>query len=325
MSALLVLSRFKRAVAGRMNIRAALHCVLQRNCKAVEFTGIASVAGRSDVYASLAHFRHNIPVVLPRKTIDYLVAQQFLTVEFTSDQRPKVFFSREPAALQDRQAIDYLQRDDLTFSVLSFGEKDIKRRMFYVALPDNRARITRRLRRLIGRTRPGTCCIVNRYSENRRLNLLPERIRFVQAMGKDIDVYGRNSWNGENGWYNYPNYRGAAHNKIRTLRHYNFNLCFENCDEDGYITEKIIHALIAGCIPLYWGGGRFLEQTIPSSCFINCNGQDPIEVHHRIRTMTENQIIEYRKAGIDFISSAQADHFTWRYWAEEVSKRLLES
>ena len=140
-----------------------------------------------------------------------------------------------------------------------------------------------------------------------------------------IDIYGRAQPDKENKWEEYPNYRGVSRNKINTLLNYNFNLCFENCDRDGYITEKIIHSMMGGCVPLYWGGGRFLEQTIPSSCFINCKDQDPAEIYRRISGMSHEEIIAYRQAGIDFLSSVQADRFKWGHWAGLVCQRLLET
>lgn len=43
------------------------------------------------------------------------------------------------------------------------------------------------------------------------------------------------------------------HNKLEVLSHYLFNACFENTFELGYITEKPVEALMAGCIPIYNG------------------------------------------------------------------------
>jgi hypothetical protein len=50
--------------------------------------------------------------------------------------------------------------------------------------------------------------------------------------------------------------------KIRFLKDYKFNIAFENSDCDGYVTEKIFHALIAGCIPIYWGSKNKPESDI---------------------------------------------------------------
>ena len=37
------------------------------------------------------------------------------------------------------------------------------------------------------------------------------------------------------------------------LSHYRFNICPENSNAYGYVTEKLFDAVEAGCIPVYWG------------------------------------------------------------------------
>jgi hypothetical protein len=41
--------------------------------------------------------------------------------------------------------------------------------------------------------------------------------------------------------------------KINFLHNYIFNICPENSWHQGYVTEKLYEAMIAGCIPIYWG------------------------------------------------------------------------
>lgn len=41
--------------------------------------------------------------------------------------------------------------------------------------------------------------------------------------------------------------------KFEALQQYVFNVCPENSNIPGYVTEKIIQACVAGCIPIYWG------------------------------------------------------------------------
>lgn len=41
--------------------------------------------------------------------------------------------------------------------------------------------------------------------------------------------------------------------KIEYMRRFKFALVFENHDYPGYTTEKISDAMVAGCIPIYWG------------------------------------------------------------------------
>ena len=41
--------------------------------------------------------------------------------------------------------------------------------------------------------------------------------------------------------------------KMAFIQKYKFNLCFENQKGIGYTTEKLCDAMLAGCIPIYWG------------------------------------------------------------------------
>lgn len=41
--------------------------------------------------------------------------------------------------------------------------------------------------------------------------------------------------------------------KISYLRQFKFNICPENTNAMGYVTEKIFESIEAGCIPVYWG------------------------------------------------------------------------
>lgn len=42
------------------------------------------------------------------------------------------------------------------------------------------------------------------------------------------------------------------HTKVEVCSVFKYNICSENSDTDGYVTEKLFHAFEAGCIPLYW-------------------------------------------------------------------------
>lgn len=44
-----------------------------------------------------------------------------------------------------------------------------------------------------------------------------------------------------------------ADDKIAYLKQYIFNICPENSNSYGYVTEKLFEAITAGCIPIYWG------------------------------------------------------------------------
>jgi len=40
--------------------------------------------------------------------------------------------------------------------------------------------------------------------------------------------------------------------KMDIISDYKFNICFENSIHPGYYTEKLLHAKVAGCIPIYY-------------------------------------------------------------------------
>jgi len=292
------------------------------NRKIIKMTGIGNKADKTEVFISVSHFLENIRTFFPGKTYDYLIAQNFLHDEFVSCRKPKIFFTLEPPPLMTPETRKNLRSKELQQYLYRYDEQDIRRRMFYPSLPYRREEIIRKLERSIAEERPKLCCIINRYSEADELDLLRQRVNFVEAAGRDIDIYGLEPWSGPNKWTSFPNYFGASENKQETLKRYTFTLSFENCDCDGYISEKINHAFMAGTIPLYWGGGSLLKDTLPSNCYIDCRDQDPNLIFEMIKKMSRQDIISYRKAAIDFLKSDLADRFTYKYLAREIVCRL---
>jgi len=67
------------------------------------------------------------------------------------------------------------------------------------------------------------------------------------------------------------------HIYIDRLAEYKFIFAYENAQFPGYNTEKIVHALMAGSVPLYWGDPNIEKVWNPRS-FINLNTQDMNQV-----------------------------------------------
>ena len=51
-------------------------------------------------------------------------------------------------------------------------------------------------------------------------------------------------------------------NKAEFLKQYKFYICPENASVEGYVTEKIFHAIGSGCIPIYWGSNNNPEPDV---------------------------------------------------------------
>lgn len=65
------------------------------------------------------------------------------------------------------------------------------------------------------------------------------RLAIVQALGSQMDVYGRG--------INY------IPDKIAGLRDYRFSFAVENTKEDYYFTEKLLDCFMTGTVPIYYG------------------------------------------------------------------------
>lgn len=55
--------------------------------------------------------------------------------------------------------------------------------------------------------------------------------------------------------------------KYHCFEKHRFTLSFENSQAPGYVTEKLLHAKMAGCVPLYWGDAD-VADFVPNS-FVN--------------------------------------------------------
>ena len=61
---------------------------------------------------------------------------------------------------------------------------------------------------------------------------------------------------------------GGPEGKLAFLRPYKFNIAFENAAISGYTTEKIVEAMRARTVPIFWGNPRINEE-FNSSSFLN--------------------------------------------------------
>ena len=107
-------------------------------------------------------------------------------------------------------------------------------------------------------TRPKTefCCIVFN-------NPIPNRVELIQKLSKYKDVHCYGALPGKQIGY-------GEDIKLDIISNYKFNICFENGVHPGYYTEKLIHAKIARCLPLYWADEQ-CEQDFNTKSFLNFN------------------------------------------------------
>lgn len=94
-------------------------------------------------------------------------------------------------------------------------------------------------------------------------------------------------------------------NKIEYLKNYKFNICPENTDNRYYVTEKLAHAIMAGCIPVYWGANGNPEPEIfNQDAIIYWNGDGSVE---KIKELHQSDIKFKEFAGQPRLQPGAAD------------------
>jgi hypothetical protein len=83
---------------------------------------------------------------------------------------------------------------------------------------------------------------------------------------------------------NYIRCGETIEDKLNFIKQYKYNICPENSDSEGYTTEKLLHSIQAGCIPIYWPD-RPVEPNIINNnkiIFIGNNLKEQYEKNHDI-------------------------------------------
>jgi len=123
-------------------------------------------------------------------------------------------------------------------------------------------------------------------------------------------------------------WRGSPADKFPVLQQYKFSICFESCIFGGYITEKIIDSMLAGCVPVYWGAPD-VEEFIPPNCFIDFrkfstkggsafSGKSYDELESFLNNIDEKTYDAYVDNINAFVASDKFKPFTQEQFAEDM-------
>ena len=170
------------------------------------------------------------------------------------------------------------------------------------------------------------------YSWRRRLARAAERLP-----RQTLDVYGH-GWRGE--IPGEPAYRCAAgphlerrveisgqeelHEKLDVLAQYRFTIAAENFRGSlDYISEKIIHPLLVGCVPVYLGDEN-ITSVVPPAAFIDARRfRDPARLLQYLETLPEDTWQTAQRAGRAWLQTATAQAFSGDTHAR-VATQVLE-
>ena len=115
----------------------------------------------------------------------------------------------------------------------------------------------------------------------------------------------------------------GVNDKIIELSKFKYALCIENCSFKGYITEKIIDAIVSKTLPIYLGASD-ISNFIPNECFINLNAfQNFNDAFDYIESINERDYDELILNGQKFLYSQAGYKFSYDYFSQNINQKIL--
>ncbi|MDC3174671.1 glycosyltransferase family 10 [Candidatus Pelagibacter sp.] len=123
----------------------------------------------------------------------------------------------------------------------------------------------------------------------------------------------------------FPSWKGEILNKQEILKSSRFSIVYENVQGlNGYISEKIFDAFVAGNVPVYWGA-KDIKKYISEECFINRNNyKDHLHLFNYLKNMTEEKYLNYQNNIKNFLINDSID-FTCKKFANTISSNIINS
>ena len=123
----------------------------------------------------------------------------------------------------------------------------------------------------------------------------------------------------------FPSWKGEILNKQDELKSSRFSIVYENIKGlEGYISEKIFDAFVAGNVPVYWGA-EDINNYIPKECFIDRRSfLNHEELYKFLKNMPEKQYLDYQRCIKNFIEN-QSEEFTCKKFAKIISLKIAQT
>ena len=113
-------------------------------------------------------------------------------------------------------------------------------------------------------------------------------------------------------------FKGVCADKAECLSNYRFALCFENVRMKGYITEKIIHSIVAGAVPIYLGAPDVASYVPPESFIDYASFGSPEALWSFVSTLDTARIEAMVQAGRAFLLSERGAFFSCERIARDI-------
>lgn len=162
-----------------------------------------------------------------------------------------------------------------------------------------------------------------------------DRIEMIRYFSKynDFELYGY-GWNKKIVGFS-ENYSEAAKasfkggisysEKYSTLNRFKFNICFENCEFPGYVTEKIFDSFLAGSIPIYYGAPDILDF-VPETTFIDFRKfGSPESLDKYLKLISENQANVLLSEAQKFLLSEDFQKHSLKTFISNIISKIIKA
>ena len=121
----------------------------------------------------------------------------------------------------------------------------------------------------------------------------------------------------------FKNYRGISKDKIDTLSHYKFSLCYETAyGLNGYVTEKIFDCFNAGTVPIYWGAENITDYVDKNAFIDRREFKSDKELFNFLKNISENEYNKYLSAIEKYLASDNYKLFLSENFTDTIIKTL---
>lgn len=123
-------------------------------------------------------------------------------------------------------------------------------------------------------------------------------------------------------------WREFHQNKNAYLQSFKFNICPENSNRKGYVTEKLFEAFQAGAIPIYWGSNNQPEPGLinPQSILFWDPQNDNAELLETVRRLHQSPELYHKFQRQERILPATVNYVEERYaQLEQFLRQLLKN
>lgn len=99
---------------------------------------------------------------------------------------------------------------------------------------------------------------------------------------------------------------------------FRFAFAIENVKDPYYLTEKLIHVIAAGTVPVYLGD-PMVHKYLPKSLYVDVRDfKTPLELYEFLTHMPRSDWEKMIQAGKTYLRSNEGKRHSFEYWADEV-------